>query len=146
MKVTQIALTDYKAHLPDCGNQLVLGTYGSRGREYFKIIKCDDWENLTVSAIFQPSGVEVVVPDNCMLEVPWEATQKALPKYEGTIVFKGVDGNGVLINTLDVNYKVEDHSPYIGTNNQEITPSVEEQLINKIADLEKRVAVLEENS
>lgn len=135
MNVTNVLLSGYKAHFPDCEDRLVLGTYGSKGNEFFLVKKLNDWKDLTVTAIFQPSGVEALVPEDGMLEIPWEATQEALTTYEGIIVFKGVDKNGRLINTHDIKYKVEDHSASEGTTPADPTPSKWEEFIEQTKDL-----------
>ena len=131
-----IELSGYSAAVvpPKYGQNLFLGTYGSYGNERFNVQLGEGWDGLTVTAIFQPAGVVVPVPaGGGVIEVPWEATEKALPYGEGRIVFKGVQGDRVLIST-DIQYCVVSHSDVEGGNAQPPTPDEYQQFIAEVKD------------
>ena len=110
MNVHQITLQGYGATggscTSVCGAQLYLGTAGSYGNEQIIVTQGEGWQNLTVKATFQPSGVVAVVPaGGGAIDVPWEATQTPLPYPQGRIVFQGYT-DGQLVNSYDVPYVV----------------------------------------
>ena len=105
MKLHKIELTGYCAKSPE-GPALYLGTAGSYGNEQLAVTLGKGWEGLSVTATFQPSGVKIAIPrDARPVDVPWEATDKALTKDSGKIVFRGSSQDRVIIS-LDVPYKV----------------------------------------
>ena len=121
MKLHKIELTSYCAKSPE-GPALYLGTAGSYGNERLQVTLGKGWEGLSVTATFQPSGVKIAIPrDARPVDVPWEATDKALTKDSGKIVFRGSSQDRVIIS-LDVPYKVLAHSGVEGSEPLPPTP------------------------
>ena len=109
MNVHELTLQNYSAAsgCPSaCQPTLYLGTAGSYGNEQINVVLGEGWQGLTVKAVFQPSGVPVVVPDGGgVISVPWEATQSVIAYPKGRISFQGYV-SGRLVNTSDVPYTV----------------------------------------
>lgn len=108
MNVHELTLQNYAASgCPSaCQPILYLGTAGSYGNEQINVVLGEGWQGLTVKAVFQPSGVPVVVPDGGgVISVPWEATQSVIAYPHGRISFQGYV-SGRLVNTSDVPYTV----------------------------------------
>ena len=109
MNVHELTLQNYAAGggCPSaCQPTLYLGTAGSYGNEQINVVLGEGWHGLTVKAVFQPSGVPVVVPDGGgVISVPWEATQSVVAYPNGRISFQGYV-SGRLVNTSDVPYTV----------------------------------------
>ena len=109
MNVHELTLQNYTAAsgCPSaCQPILYLGTAGSYGNEQINVVLGEGWQGLTVKAVFQPSGVPVVVPDGGgVISVPWEATQSVVAYPNGRISFQGYV-SGRLVNTSDVPYTV----------------------------------------
>ena len=109
MNVHELTLQNYAASggCPSaCQPMLYLGTAGSYGNEQINVVLGEGWQGLTVKAVFQPSGVPVVVPDGGgVISVPWEATQSVVAYPHGRISFQGYV-SGRLVNTSDVPYTV----------------------------------------
>ena len=109
MNVHELTLQNYAAGggCPSaCQPMLYLGTAGSYGNEQINVVLGEGWQGLTVKAVFQPSGVPVVVPDGGgVISVPWEATQSVVAYPNGRISFQGYV-SGRLVNTSDVPYTV----------------------------------------
>ena len=109
MNVHELTLQNYSAAsgCPSaCQPTLYLGTAGSYGNEQINVVLGEGWQGLTVKAVFQPSGVPVVVPDGGgVISVPWEATQSVVAYPNGRISFQGYV-SGRLVNTSDVPYTV----------------------------------------
>ena len=109
MNVHELTLQNYAAGggCPSaCQPMLYLGTAGSYGNEQINVVLGEGWHGLTVKAVFQPSGVPVVVPDGGgVISVPWEATQSVVAYPRGRISFQGYV-SGRLVNTSDVPYTV----------------------------------------
>lgn len=109
MNVHELTLQNYAAGggCPSaCQPTLYLGTAGSYGNEQINVVLGEGWQGLTVKAVFQPSGVPVVVPDGGgVISVPWEATQSVVAYPNGRISFQGYV-SGRLVNTSDVPYTV----------------------------------------
>ena len=109
MNVHELTLQNYTAAsgCPSaCQPILYLGTAGSYGNEQINVVLGEGWQGLTVKAVFQPSGVPVVVPDGGgVISVPWEATQSVIAYPKGRISFQGYS-SGRLVNTSDVPYAV----------------------------------------
>ena len=121
MKLHKIELTGYCAKSPEWP-ALYLGTAGSYGNEQLAVTLGKGWEGLSVTATFQPSGVKIAIPrDARPVDVPWEATDKALTKDSGKIVFRGSSQDRVIIS-LDVPYKVLAHSGVEGSEPLPPTP------------------------
>lgn len=135
MNVHELTLQNYSASsgCPSaCQTTLYLGTAGSYGNEQINVVLGEGWQGLTVKAVFQPSGVAVVVPDGGgVISVPWEATQSVIAYPKGRIVFEGVTDGRVLIST-DIPYAVGSHSDTEGSNSQPPTPSEWEQYVDKV--------------
>ena len=135
MNVHELTLQNYTAAsgCPSaCQPILYLGTAGSYGNEQINVVLGEGWQGLTVKAVFQPSGVAVVVPDGGgVISVPWEATQSVVAYPNGRIVFEGVTDGRVLIST-DIPYAVGSHSDTEGSNSQPPTPSEWEQFVNEV--------------
>lgn len=136
--VHEITLEGYRAkaaRLP-----LYLGTAGSHGKEQLHVTLGEGWQDFTtVHVIFHPCAVDVQLPDGGALDVPWEATAKALTMAQGRIVFQGFDDEQ-LVNSLDVPYIVDAHSPAVGRDEQPYTPGMVEGVLNQMrkdkADIE----------
>ena len=75
MNIHKIELSGYTARVAGC-EPLCLGTAGSRGNETLQIVLGDGWQGLSVQAVFHPAGVACLVPEDGLLAVPWEATDK----------------------------------------------------------------------
>lgn len=109
MNVHELTLQNYTAGggCPSaCQPMLYLGTAGSYGNEQINVVLGEGWQGLTVKAVFQPSGVPVVVPDGGgVISVPWEATQSVVAYPNGRISFQGYV-SGRLVNTSDVPFTV----------------------------------------
>ena len=109
MNVHELTLQNYAAGggCPSaCQPMLYLGTAGSYGNEQINVVLGEGWQGLTVKAVFQPTGVPVVVPDGGgVISVPWEATQSVIAYPKGRISFQGYV-SGRLVNTSDVPYTV----------------------------------------
>lgn len=121
MNIHQIVLTDYIAAADSTSNcifGLYLGTAGSYGVEQLEVIPSTGWEDLAVTAIFQPCGVKVSVPAaGGVIDVPWEATADELPYPKGRILFQGY-AEGKLVNSCDIIYTVSGHSATDGAEGQ----------------------------
>lgn len=135
MNVHQITLSGYTASAgtdANCVSGLYLGTAGSYGVEQLDVVQSAGWENLSVTAIFQPCGVKITVPaEGGAIDVPWEATADALPYPQGRIVFQGY-ADGELINTCDIVYTVSGHSATAGTGPQPPTPDQYQQFVKEV--------------
>ena len=135
MNVHELTLQNYAAGggCPSaCQPILYLGTAGSYGNEQINVVLGEGWQGLTVKAVFQPSGVAVVVPDGGgVISVPWEATQSVVAYPNGRIVFEGVTDGRVLIST-DIPYAVGSHSDTEGSSSQPPTPSQWEQFVDEV--------------
>lgn len=109
MNVHELTLQNYSASsgCPSaCQPILYLGTAGSYGNEQINVVLGEGWQGLTVKAVFQPSGVPVVVPNGGgVISVPWEATQSVVAYPRGRISFQGYSP-GRLVNTSNVYYTV----------------------------------------
>lgn len=135
MNVHQITLSGYTASAgtdANCVSGLYLGTAGSYGVEQLDVVQSAGWENLSVTAIFQPCGVKITVPaEGGTIDVPWEATADALPYPQGRVVFQGY-ADGELINTCDIVYTVSGHSATAGTDPQPPTPDQYQQFVKEV--------------
>lgn len=136
MNVHELTLQNYTAAsgCPSaCQPILYLGTAGSYGNEQINVVLGEGWQGLTVKAVFQPSGVPVVVPDGGgVISVPWEATQSVIAYPKGRISFQGYS-SGRLVNTSDVCYTVGGSSA--GSDNTPApTPDEFQQFIDAVKD------------
>ena len=136
MNVHELTLQNYTASsgCPSaCQPILYLGTAGSYGNEQINVVLGEGWQGLTVKAVFQPSGVPVVVPDGGgVISVPWEATQSVIAYPKGRISFQGYS-SGRLVNTSDVPYTVGGSSA--GTDNTPApTPDEFQQFVDAVKD------------
>ena len=136
MNVHELTLQNYTAAsgCPSaCQPILYLGTAGSYGNEQINVVLGEGWQGLTVKAVFQPSGVPVVVPDGGgVISVPWEATQSVIAYPKGRISFQGYS-SGRLVNTSDVPYTVGGSSA--GTDNTPApTPDEFQQFLQAVKD------------
>lgn len=127
----EIKLTRYQARTQDAA-PLNLGTAGSMGNEQLHVTIGEGWEGLAVRAVFRPCKVSRMVPEDGVVEVPWEATAKPLTADKGRIVFQGLDEYGKIVNSQDVRYYVQ------GTSSTEdrdgdYTPSAVQQIIQQVA-------------
>ena len=64
-----------------------------------------------------------------MVDVPWEATKEPLTAAKGRIVFRGLDESGRIMNSLDLPYTVEGHSPTGDRDESKYTPGAVDQII-----------------
>lgn len=131
MNIHKIELSGYTARVAGC-EPLCLGTAGSRGNETLQIVLGDGWQGLSVQAVFHPAGVACLVPEDGLLAVPWEATDKPLSAMQGRIVFQGLDGSGRVVNSTDAAYQVAAHSPTEGAAGEDPTPSLYEQFVGQV--------------
>ena len=116
VNIRTVTLSGYKASVQ--GTQyLRLGTWDSYGIEQLQIVPGPEWTGLVIKAVFVTTAgtTPVVVPDSGLIDVPPEATARALG-YEspGMIVFSGVAA-GVQRITCNLLYLVSDHAPIDGT-------------------------------
>ena len=142
MNVHELTLQNYAAGggCPSaCQPILYLGTAGSYGNEQINVVLGEGWQGLTVKAVFQPSGVPVVVPDGGgVISVPWEATQSVIAYPKGRISFQGYS-SGRLVNTSDVPYTVGGSSA--GTDNTPApTPDEFQQFVDAVKSDADRAA------
>ena len=142
MNVHELTLQNYTAAsgCPSaCQPILYLGTAGSYGNEQINVVLGEGWQGLTVKAVFQPSGVPVVVPDGGgVISVPWEATQSVVAYPNGRISFQGYV-SGRLVNTSDVPYTVGGSSA--GTDNTPApTPDEFQQFVDAVKSDADRAA------
>ena len=142
MNVHELTLQNYTAAsgCPSaCQPILYLGTAGSYGNEQINVVLGEGWQGLTVKAVFQPSGVPVVVPDGGgVISVPWEATQSVVAYPNGRISFQGYV-SGRLVNTSDVPYTVSGSSA--GSDNTPApTPDEFQQFVDAVKSDADRAA------
>lgn len=131
MEPIVIRLSGYAAIL-DTKGPLILGTYASYGVEQVQVIPETGWDGLTITATFvtPDSSTRVLVPEGGVIDVPQEATSKALSLGKsGKIVFSGV-ADGVQRITTNVDYLVADHAPVEGREPQP-TPDEWAQLVTE---------------
>ena len=139
MNIHQITLQGYTASVvpstdptSNCVSGLYLGTAGSYGVEQLDVTQSTGWENLSVTAIFQPCGVKITVPaEGGTIDVPWEATADMLTYPQGRIVFQGY-ADGELVNSCDLPYTVSGHSATTGTDPQPPTPDQYQQFVQEV--------------
>lgn len=135
MNIQSIKLSGYKA-IVEGAQYLRLGTWDSYGIEQLQINAGPEWDGLVIKAVFvTPAGATpVVVPDNGLINVPPEATARALTVGSpGMIVFSGVTA-GVQRISCNLFYLVSDHAPIDGTA-PEPTPDQWAQLIEKYQEM-----------
>ena len=131
MRVHEIKLTGYQARTAAAA-PLNLGTAGSKGNEWLHVTLGEGWEGLAARAVFRPCRVSRMVPEDGMVDVPWEATARPLAEGRGRIVFQGLDEYGRIVNSLDVLYIVEGTSS-TEDRESEYTPSAVQQIIQQVA-------------
>lgn len=139
LNIHQITLQGYTASVvpstdptSNCVSGLYLGTAGSYGVEQLDVTQSTGWENLSVTAIFQPCGVKITVPaEGGTIDVPWEATADMLTYPQGRIVFQGY-ADGELVNSCDLPYTVSGHSATTGTDPQPPTPDQYQQFVQEV--------------
>ena len=124
----EVKLEKYQATTPS-GGPLQLGTAESQGNEFLHIKVGEGWEGLAIKVVFRPCKVSRTVPENGMVDVPWEATKEPLTAAKGRIVFRGLDESGRIMNSLDLPYTVEGHSPTGDREENKYTPSAVDQII-----------------
>ena len=133
MNVQTIILSGYTARTERSGS-LILGTAGSYGNEQLAILRKPDWEGLNIRVVFNPCGVELLVPEDGILSVPWEATAQTLSYGQGCITFQGAE-EGRVIYTADLPYLVQAHTPSEGVPPQEHTPALSEELLKRVYEI-----------
>ena len=124
----EVKLEKYQATTPS-GGPLQLGTAESQGNEFLHIKVGEGWEGLAIKVVFRPCKVSRTVPENGMVDVPWEATREPLTASKGRIVFRGLDESGRVMNSLDLPYEVKGHSPTGDREENKYTPSAVDQII-----------------
>lgn len=130
MNIHDVTLEGYFAR-PGSARVLDFGTVGSTGTERLRIVRGPGWEDLTIRAVFHPSRVDLLLPENGELDIPWEATAKPLMRGQGRIVFQGTK-DGVVRNSADILYEVSGHSQTEGLAPQERTPGAMEAVLQKM--------------
>ena len=138
-----IELAGYQARpQPPRGGPLHLGTRDSYGIERLKLLPGPGWEGLAITVTFHPPGrnrpVRLLVKEDCLVEVPPEATASSSLLYPGRMVFAGL-AEGVQRISCDLPYLVADHAPVEGPESQ-ATPSVLEQAVLAAAKSEAAAA------
>ena len=147
----EVKLEKYQATTPS-GGPLQLGTAESQGNEFLHIKTGEGWEGLAIKVVFRPCKVSRTVPENGMVDVPWEATKEPLTAAKGRIVFRGLDESGRIMNSLDLPYTVEGHSPTGDREENKYTPSAVDQIIAETkadaeaADLSAKAAAASEEA
>lgn len=131
MQVHEIKLTGYQARTAAAA-PLNLGTAGSMGNEQLHVTLGEGWGGLAVRAVFRPCRVSRMVPEDGVVDVPWEATARPLTEGQGRIVFQGLDEYGRIVNSLDVLYIVEGTSS-AEDRESDYTPSAVQQIIQQVA-------------
>lgn len=132
----EVKLERYQASTP--GGVLHLGTAESQGNEQLHITLGDGWQGLSVRAIFRPCKVSRVVPEDGVVAVPWEATKDPLTAAKGKVIFRGLDESGRVMNSLDLPYMVEGHSPTGDRQENEYTPGAVDQIILQVKEDARR--------
>lgn len=123
----EVKLDRYQASTP--GSVLHLGTAESQGNERLHITLSDGWQGLSVRAVFLPCKVSQMVPEGGIVSVPWEATKEPLTETKGRVVFRGLSEDGRVMNSLDLHYTVEGHSPTRDREENKYTPGAVDQII-----------------
>ena len=137
MKTHEIVLRGYEA---ECDGVLLLGTEDSFGTERLHVILQEDWEDLTVTAVFtNGSSTEVMMDADGMIAVPPEAVAESTGESFGRIVFKGV-ADGVQRISGDVLYMALPHGPITGENSLEPTPDQFSQFVDTVSAEADRAA------
>ena len=136
MNTHTIQLKQY--HAKAIPSPLYLGTAGSHGNEQLNVVLGEGWEGLTVQVIFHPCQVSVQLPENGLLDVPWEATAEALTSLQGRIVFQGFNSNR-LVNSTDLNYTVASHSLTTGRDEAHYTPGIVEKVLNQMTKYKEEI-------
>ena len=130
MKTHEIVLEGYEAR---CDGILVLGTEDSFGTEHLHVTLGEDWEELTLTAVFtNMTSTEVIMNDDGMIAVPAEAVAESTGESFGRIVFKGT-ADGVQRVSGDVLYIALPHGPAAGENSAEPTPDQFSQFVGMVA-------------
>lgn len=115
---------------------LVLGTKGTIGCDVLDLTLSGQWLAMdTIVATFtneKNASVDVMVVDG-QVTVPWEATQSA-SQYGSYIVFTGYKGDTVYKPTTNVPYKVLAHGNNTGAETQAVTPSMQQQFVDAVAE------------
>lgn len=124
----EVKLEKYEATTPG-GGPLQLGTAESQGNEFLHIKAGEGWEGLAIKVVFRPCKVSRMVPEDGLVDVPWEATKDPLTASKGRIVFRGLDESGRVMNSLDLPYAVQGHSPTGDRDESKYTPSAVDQII-----------------
>jgi hypothetical protein len=108
-------------------NTLELGTKGSYGNEKIKLTFGDGWDNLTKTITFYMArlpGVNLLIPENGIIDVPHEATSEA-GKHK--IVISGYSGER-LIHAFEVAYEVKNVTSKATLESVAPTPSIFQQI------------------
>ena len=147
----KIQLIGYTAQLKE-ELQLHLGTDGSYGIEQLQIEPGTGWEALVITATFHSPGgaaVQMLVPEDGVLDVPPEATDMAGRVARGSIVFSGT-AEGVQRISCDLPYWVAIHSGVEGDESRQPTPDFVQQALSEIRaacdsveQAEQRIAQME---
>ena len=124
----EVKLEKYEATTPG-GGPLQLGTAESQGNEFLHIKAGEGWEGLAIKVVFRPCKVSRMVPEDGLVDVPWEATKDPLTASKGRIVFRGLDESGRVMNSLDLPYAVQGHSPTGDRDESKYTPGAVDQII-----------------
>lgn len=129
--IHEIRLNQYSAVPADRTRRFSLGTSDSYGVEQLRIVQGEGWDGLTITATFHPpegEAVQVLVPDDGLIDVPPEATRSGseLPLKYGKIVFAGV-ADGMQRISCNLPYTVLDHAPVEGAESSGPAPSWYEQ-------------------
>lgn len=139
--IHEILLKKYGAAWADGAGTASLGTADSYGLEQLRVTPGEGWEGLTITATFHPpSGdpVRVLVPEDGLLDVPWEATASTGRSCRGKIVFAGV-ADGVQRISCDLIYTVKLHAPVEG-NESSATPELLDQVLAEVQAVREAVA------
>lgn len=132
MKPQKVVLNKYSAS----PQNLEFGTYGSYGNETLSFCFKDGWEDATqIIAVFNSNlenPTSVVVSGDGTCKVPHEAT--ASVTSDGKITIVGYKKDAKIIS-LDITFRVRDHSAIDGDEPQEPTPDVFQQYLENVQEI-----------
>lgn len=130
-----IQLKGYEALTQD-SKPLEFGTWGSYGIEELQLKLDEEWQGLSITVTFTVGrkSLEIKVPEDKIIKVPWEITQKPLDlRNAGSIVFKGTSENLRRFST-NVSFVVKERGPSWGETPPP-TPDIWEQYYRELKEM-----------
>lgn len=137
--IHEIRMSQYSAVPADLTRRFSLGTRDSYGVEQLRIVPGEGWDGLMITATFHPpegEAVQVLIPDDGLIDVPPEATASA---GLGKIVISGV-ADGVQRISCNLPYTVMEHAHTFGGTSTGPTPDVISQILASTLEDRKAAA------